>query len=97
MNNGMNSQFSSLSITSFNGSTSHVFAGTFISKILATDIDEPGNINSQIAYKILEQTPGGEDMFHIDHDGNLLVKRPTLDREVHISILRQIYNHIANL
>lgn len=69
----------------------HVFAGTVIMKISATDKDEPGNPNSQIAFKIVEQTPGGEDMFDIDREGNLIVKKSTLDREVHISILMQIY------
>ncbi|CAL8307288.1 unnamed protein product [Lota lota] len=55
-------------------------AGTFVMKIEATDADEPNNINSKIAFKIIEQTPQG-DMFYIDDQGQLLVKRTTLDRE----------------
>ncbi|KAM3620644.1 uncharacterized protein V6R79_026394 [Siganus canaliculatus] len=54
-------------------------AGTSIMKITATDADEPGNENSQIAYTIVDQTPPG-DMFSINQDGTLSVKKP-LDRE----------------
>lgn len=48
--------------------------------ITATDADEEGNENSQIAFSILDQTPAG-DMFYITNDGTIFVKS-TLDREV---------------
>ncbi|KAK1896668.1 Desmoglein-2 [Dissostichus eleginoides] len=49
-------------------------------KITATDADEPGNINSQIAYSIIDQQPPG-DMFSISKDGIVRVKSSALDRE----------------
>ncbi|KAL3046888.1 hypothetical protein OYC64_021166 [Pagothenia borchgrevinki] len=49
-------------------------------KITATDSDEPGNINSQIAYTIVDQQPPG-DMFSISKDGIVRVKSSALDRE----------------
>ena len=66
-----------------------IFAGTFVMQIKATDDDEANNPNSQIRYSIIAQDPPG-DMFYIDDQGQLLVKESTLDREVHISIPRQI-------
>ncbi|XP_047199070.1 desmoglein-2-like [Hippoglossus stenolepis] len=54
-------------------------AGTSVMKITATDADEPGNPNSQIAYSIIDQNPPN-DMFHITKDGTILVNNP-LDRE----------------
>ncbi|KAG9348065.1 hypothetical protein JZ751_004090, partial [Albula glossodonta] len=50
-------------------------------KINATDDDEPGNINSKIAYSIVSQEPKGEQMFFLRKNGELFVRRPTLDRE----------------
>jgi len=50
-------------------------------KITATDADEPGNENSQLAYSILEQNPPN-DMFAINNDGTIFVKNAALDREV---------------
>ncbi|XP_036374153.1 desmoglein-2-like [Megalops cyprinoides] len=57
---------------------------TFVMKISATDDDEPGGINSKIAYSIVSQSPGG-DMFYIKPDGSLYVRIPCLDREIHES------------
>ncbi|KAK5906714.1 hypothetical protein CesoFtcFv8_004635 [Champsocephalus esox] len=54
--------------------------GTSVMKIMATDADEPGNTNSQIAYTILDQSPPDE-MFGISQDGTVFVKNPALDRE----------------
>ncbi|KAI4829205.1 hypothetical protein KUCAC02_023265 [Chaenocephalus aceratus] len=54
--------------------------GTSVMKITATDADEPGNINSQIAYTIVDQQPPG-DMFSISKDGIVSVKSSALDRE----------------
>ncbi|KAK1897303.1 Desmoglein-2 [Dissostichus eleginoides] len=54
--------------------------GTSVMKITATDADEPGNKNSQIAYTILHQNPP-DGMFGISQDGTIYVKNPALDRE----------------
>lgn len=48
--------------------------------ITATDKDEPGNENSQIAYSIIKQSPA-DDMFYITKDGMVSVKKSSLDRE----------------
>lgn len=50
-------------------------------QITATDADEEGNENSQIAYSIVNQDPPG-DMFEISSDGTVYVKNSALDREV---------------
>ncbi|KAK5869348.1 hypothetical protein PBY51_024072 [Eleginops maclovinus] len=49
-------------------------------KITATDADEPGNINSLIAYTIVDQQPPG-DMFSISSEGTVCVIGSALDRE----------------
>lgn len=62
-------------------------------KLTATDADEPGTENSQIAYTIIDQTPD-DDMFYIGHDGTIFVKN-LLDREVWTDtfiVLSVIYN-----
>lgn len=56
-------------------------AGTYVMKINATDADEPGNPNSQIAYSLVAQDPP-DDMFYMENDGTIYVKRTNLDREV---------------
>uniref|UniRef100_UPI001ED82BB2 desmoglein-2-like n=1 Tax=Scatophagus argus TaxID=75038 RepID=UPI001ED82BB2 len=53
--------------------------GTSIQKITATDADEPGNENSQIAYSIVNQNPPN-GMFGISTDGTIFVNN-LLDRE----------------
>lgn len=58
-------------------------AGTSVLKITATDADEPGNANSQIAYSIVNQDPS--DMFYIKSDGTICVRTPP-DREVWTAI-----------
>lgn len=50
-------------------------------KITATDADEPGNVNSQIRYEIINQEPPG-NMFTINENGEVLVNDANLDREV---------------
>lgn len=50
-------------------------------KVTATDADEPGNENSQIAYSIINQNPA-HDMFYITSDGTIYVRDSALDREV---------------
>ncbi|XP_070689057.1 desmoglein-2.1-like [Pempheris klunzingeri] len=54
--------------------------GTFVKKITATDADEPGHVNSQIAYTIVDQNPR-HDMFYITNEGSIHVKQNFLDRE----------------
>lgn len=49
-------------------------------KVTATDADEPGKENSQIAYIIIDQKPD-DDMFYIGNNGTIFVKN-LLDREV---------------
>ncbi|KAE8293849.1 Desmoglein-4 Cadherin family member 13 Precursor [Larimichthys crocea] len=49
-------------------------------KLTATDADEPGNENSQIAYSIINQNPA-HDMFYITSDGTIYVRDSALDRE----------------
>lgn len=53
-------------------------------QITATDADEPGTINSKIAYSIINQTPAeSKYMFSLDKaTGKVYVKEKTLDREV---------------
>uniref|UniRef100_A0A3Q3J0M2 Cadherin domain-containing protein n=1 Tax=Monopterus albus TaxID=43700 RepID=A0A3Q3J0M2_MONAL len=49
-------------------------AGTSVMKVIATDADEPGNENSQIAYSIIAQSPFN-DMFYMSSDGTVFVKK----------------------
>nr|XP_061790321.1 desmoglein-2.1-like [Nerophis lumbriciformis] len=53
---------------------------TPVMKIMATDADEPGNPNSQIKYSLVSQEPS-DDMFYMENDGTIYVKRSNLDRE----------------
>uniref|UniRef100_A0A667Y0G7 Desmoglein 2 n=1 Tax=Myripristis murdjan TaxID=586833 RepID=A0A667Y0G7_9TELE len=53
---------------------------TFVMKITAYDADEQGNDNSKVAYSIVNQNPS-HDMFWMSRDGNIYVKKDTLDRE----------------
>ncbi|XP_069007189.1 desmoglein-2.1-like [Embiotoca jacksoni] len=55
-------------------------AGTSVMTVVATDADEPGNINSKIAYTLIDQKPP-DDIFTINTNGTIYVKRPILDRE----------------
>ena len=54
-------------------------------RVIATDDDEPGNKNSQIAYHIIDQTPA-HDMFEMSKSGYILVKNSGLDREVQFEL-----------
>ncbi|XP_064189889.1 desmoglein-2.1 [Anguilla rostrata] len=54
---------------------------TVIMNVVARDDDEPGNVNSKVAYSIINQDPPGEQMFRISKDGRLYVWSPNLDRE----------------
>lgn len=57
------------------------FTGTVVTKVVATDADEQGNKNSQIAYSIVDQKPDN-GMFHMTKDGTIRVAESILDREV---------------
>lgn len=49
----------------------------------ATDADEPNNLNSIIAFKIISQEPAGTPMFLISrHTGEVHTLSSSLDREV---------------
>nr|XP_057929785.1 desmoglein-2.1-like isoform X2 [Doryrhamphus excisus] len=54
--------------------------GTLVTRVTATDADEPGNPNSRLVYSIIKQNPN-EDMFLMNNDGNIFVNKPSLDRE----------------
>lgn len=54
---------------------------TPVMTVIATDADEPGNMNSKIAYTIVDQKPA-HGMFYITREGIIKVKKDTLDREV---------------
>ncbi|XP_042317387.1 desmoglein-1-like [Sceloporus undulatus] len=54
---------------------------TLVMKITATDADEPNNLNSKIAYKILSQTPGGPPKFILNAANGELHIANILDRE----------------
>uniref|UniRef100_A0A8C3I804 Desmoglein 1 n=1 Tax=Chrysemys picta bellii TaxID=8478 RepID=A0A8C3I804_CHRPI len=59
---------------------------TLVMKIVATDADEPNNLNSKIAYKIESQEPAGASMFILNkHTGEVHIAN-FLDREVKASI-----------
>nr|XP_009687719.1 PREDICTED: desmoglein-1-like [Struthio camelus australis] len=56
---------------------------TLVMKIIATDADEPNNLNSKIAFKIESQEPSGPPMFIMNrHTGELHLAN-YLDREQH--------------
>ncbi|NWX88842.1 DSG2 protein, partial [Nothoprocta pentlandii] len=59
-------------------------AGTIVMRINATDADEPNNLNSQIAFRIISQNP--TSAFSIKKDtGEVQVATINLDREAHSS------------
>ncbi|KFQ81765.1 Desmoglein-2, partial [Phoenicopterus ruber ruber] len=58
--------------------------GTILMRINATDADEPNNLNSKIAFRIISQSPG--TAFSVDKDtGEVRVARINLDRETQSS------------
>ncbi|NWX04869.1 DSG2 protein, partial [Caloenas nicobarica] len=59
-------------------------AGTIVMRINATDADEPNNLNSKIAYRIISQSPSAA--FSMKKDtGEVRVATINLDREAHSS------------
>lgn len=60
-----------------------VFLDSLVMKLNATDADEPGHLNSKIAYKIVSQEPAGIPMFLISRNtGEVRTLTNSLDREV---------------
>uniref|UniRef100_A0A8D0L7P6 Desmoglein 1 n=1 Tax=Sphenodon punctatus TaxID=8508 RepID=A0A8D0L7P6_SPHPU len=58
---------------------------TLVMKLVATDADEPNNLNSKIAYKIESQEPAGAPMFILNKQNGELHIANILDREQHSS------------
>ncbi|KAM6217527.1 desmoglein-1 [Rhynchocyon petersi] len=57
-------------------------ANTLVMVLNATDADEPNNLNSKIAYKIVRQEPSGAPMFIINrYTGEIRTMNNFLDRE----------------
>lgn len=57
------------------------FSGTIVMRLNATDADEPNNLNSKIAFKIISQSPSSA--FSMNKDtGEVQVATINLDREV---------------
>ncbi|KAL1773400.1 desmoglein-1 isoform X2 [Sigmodon hispidus] len=71
------------SMTTFTGQieeNSH--ANTLVIKLDATDADEPNNLNSKIAFKIIRQVPSESPMFIINRNtGEIRTMNNFLDRE----------------
>ncbi|XP_061851731.1 desmoglein-2 [Colius striatus] len=58
--------------------------GTLVMRINATDADEPNNLNSKIAFRIISQSPSAA--FSMDKNtGEVRVAKINLDRETHSS------------
>ncbi|KAG7455194.1 hypothetical protein MATL_G00253940 [Megalops atlanticus] len=61
-------------------------AATLVMTVNATDADDPETPNAQIAYSIVGQEPGGQNMFYINQEtGQIYVQTSTLDRETQSS------------
>uniref|UniRef100_A0A8C5DWK8 Desmoglein-2-like n=1 Tax=Gouania willdenowi TaxID=441366 RepID=A0A8C5DWK8_GOUWI len=68
---------------------------TSVMKANASDADEPGNINSKIAYTLLSQSPP-DDMFYMNTDGTIYVNKPLLDRETHDQYILRVKGQDLN-
>ncbi|NXP55679.1 DSG2 protein, partial [Heliornis fulica] len=81
----INDNFPVFSQESFSGSIEELSeTGTIVMRINATDADEPNNLNSKIAFKIISQSPSAA--FTIDKDtGIVRVAKINLDRETQSS------------
>ncbi|XP_041516359.1 desmoglein-1-alpha-like [Microtus oregoni] len=71
------------SMTTFTGQIEeNSNANTLVMKLDATDADEPNNLNSQIAFKIIRQEPSESPMFIINRKtGEIRTMNNFLDRE----------------
>uniref|UniRef100_K7GGI2 Cadherin domain-containing protein n=1 Tax=Pelodiscus sinensis TaxID=13735 RepID=K7GGI2_PELSI len=54
---------------------------TLVMKLITMDADEPNNLNSKIAYKIMGQEPAGASMFILSRDSGEVHIANFLDRE----------------
>jgi desmoglein 1 len=62
-------------------------------KLNATDADEPNNLNSMIAFKIIRQEPSDSPMFTINRKtGEIRTMNNFLDREVILHLLMDFYS-----
>ncbi|XP_036623969.1 desmoglein-1 [Trichosurus vulpecula] len=70
-------------MTEFVGSVEeNSYANTLVMVLNATDADEPNNLNSKIAFKIVSQEPADSPMFILNrYSGELRTMNPFLDRE----------------
>ncbi|XP_001515334.3 desmoglein-1 [Ornithorhynchus anatinus] len=58
------------------------YPNTLVMTLNATDADEPNNLNSKIAFKIISQEPAGAPMFILNrHTGEIRTMSNSLDRE----------------
>ena len=65
---------------------------TLVMRLNATDADEPNNLNSKIAFKIISQEPSDSPMFIINrYTGEIRTMNNFLDREV-ISFFKWVIN-----
>ncbi|XP_074841551.1 desmoglein-1-like [Carettochelys insculpta] len=70
------------SVATFTGSIEESsMDSTLVMKITATDADEPGHLNSKIAFRIERQEPAGPSMFILKKDSGELHIANFLDRE----------------
>ncbi|XP_064410253.1 desmoglein-2 [Latimeria chalumnae] len=86
--------------------TAEVFVGsveelsernTLVMNLNATDADEEGTPNSQIAYRILSQKPEDMLMFRIDKNtGKIYITGVNLDRELDLQVLRCRFDITGN-
>nr|XP_033791051.1 desmoglein-4-like [Geotrypetes seraphini] len=61
-------------------------ASTLVMQVNATDADEPGSLNSKIAYKMISQMPAIPQMFIVNqHSGAVYTMSSYLDREAQSS------------
>lgn len=56
-------------------------AGTVVMRVIATDADQEGTINSQISFSILEKSNVGGMFLIMPQTGEVIVRQNTLDRE----------------
>ena len=62
-------------------------------KLNATDADEPNNLNSMIAFKVIRQEPSDSPMFIINRKtGEIRTMNNFLDREVILHLLMDFYS-----
>lgn len=73
-----------------------IFLGTVVMKVIVTDADEEGTLNTKISYGIVGSSSG---MFYINaQSGVVMVRQSTLDREVRLfADLKFFGHHVSTL